>query len=103
MTEAQIEAKKMAHGLITVANSLKQVCDDLDFIAKDSVLPAKKLLNAANDTVLMASCNLQETAINLVQLQAANEALQQYYNMCADFICSKGLLNEYVKFTERYE
>lgn len=103
MSEAQIEAKKVMNGLITTAHSLKQVCDDLDAVTKNQVPPVTKLLNACNDTVLIASTVVKEAAIDVVELQAANECLRNYVTMLLDFITDKGLNQEYYKFTERYE
>lgn len=103
MTEAQIEAKKVMNGLIATAHSLRQVCDDLDSITNNQVTPVSKLLNACNDTVLAASQVVKEAAIDVVELQAANETLRNYVTMLIDFITSKRLSSEYYKYTERYE
>ena len=103
MTEAQIEAKKVMNGLITTAHSLKQVCDDLDDVTKNQVPPVIKLLNTCNDTVLVASQVVKESAIDVIELQAANETLRNYVTMLIDFITYKQLNSEYYKFTEQYE
>lgn len=91
------------HGLMTVAHSLKQVCDDLDFIAKDAVPPQKRLMNECNNTVLDASQVVKSSALAVIEMVAANETLRNYITMMMDFISEKNLLSEYSKFTEQYE
>ena len=103
MTEAQIEAKKEMNGLITTAHALQQVCNDLDSVTPNQVPPVSKLLNACNDTVLASAQVVKESAVGLIELQAANETLREYVTMMADFILEKGLLSEYIKHTEKYE
>ena len=103
MSEAQIDAKKEMNGLITTAHALQQVCNDLDSVTPNQVPPVSKLLNACNDTVLAAAQVVKDSAIGVVEIQAANETLRDYVTMMMDFITEKGLLSEYIKHTEKYE
>lgn len=97
------EAKRVMNGLITVSHSLRQVCNDLDFIAQNQVPPVVKLLNACNDTVLNASTVVQTDALAVVELTAMCETLQDTVNMMSDFIADKNLTDEYIKHTEKYD
>lgn len=88
--------------LLTVFQSLRKSCDDMDFIGKYLIDEQKDLLNAVNDTVFDARHVVAEVLIQDKKDDLLLEQLQKEFQMVLDFLSENRLMAKFIEHKSKY-
>lgn len=88
--------------LLQVFQSLRESCDDMDFVAKDLKDEKKDLLNAINDMVFDARHVVAEVLIQDRKDDLLLEQLQKEFQIVLDFLSENRLMAKFIEHKSKY-